>query len=378
MSVCSDQVFSKVEATLNSDWIRSKGENITDILHKIEESSSGNVGIHFRNGSHVISGSFDDIDSIHRLLFSDHNIDEQPQKSEISVATPSEQQVLRDSDTACESVELFEEIPSDVAISASDKVTWVLCDQMQLINIDETDLSDTNSFKQDTADDKKSYCEPELKEPADNNLLSEDDEIVKEVDPDIWDFIQSKKLNDLNEITAVHGISYDSEWDPEDELYKIHLKVNKNTEDGNVVEKIQLEEAGKQFFEFFQEMSDACRVDEVQGKFSPNDVAVKYIEAKFPNVYLKFNSESIFFVGPRDEVIKAKKQFKSIISKRKKAAKETSLHMQLSSCQYNSQNASLSSQDDLSASFCALNTSFSTDDDSFIKTENSESSNLNK
>lgn len=321
---------------------------------------------------------FDDIASIHRLLFSDHNIDEQPQKSEISVASPSEQQVLSGSDTACEFVELFQESPSDVTVSASDEVTLTLCDQMQLIDINETDLSDANSFKQDTFDDEKSSREPEVKEPADNNLLSQDDEIIREVDPDIWDFIQSKKLNDLNEFTAVRGISYRSEWDPEDELYKIHVKVNKNTKDGNVVEKIQLEEAGQQFFEFFQEISDACGVDEVHGRFSPDEVAVKYIEANFLNVYLKFNSESIFFVGPRDEVIKAKKQFRGIISKRKKAAKKTSLLMQLSSCQYNSQNASLGSQDDLSASFCALNTSFSTDDESFIKTENSENANLNK
>lgn len=334
-----------MEATLNSDWIRSKGENITDILQKIEKLSGRNVGIHFRNGNHVISGSFDDIASLHRELFLYHNVDE-PQNSQISVASPSGQQVLRVSNTACESVELFQESPSDVVISANDKVTRALCDQMQLININETDLSDANSFRQDKSDDKELYCEPEVKEPADNPL-SQDDEIVKEVDPDIWDFIQNKKLNDLQEFTVVHGISYDSEWDPEEELYKIHLKVNKNTKDGNVIEKNQLEEAGKQFSEFFQEISDACRVDEVNGKFSPNDVAVKYIETKFSNVYLKLNSESIFFVGPQDEAIKAKKQFKSIISKRRKAANE-----------------SFSSQDSLSASFCVLNTSFSTNDDS--------------
>lgn len=329
---------------------------MTDLLNKIERVADGNIEIRFHNGKYIVCGSLCHINVVHNFLsrrdayphlqleFPDdslasvsglsssfypnsnhtplyvcqeNNIEESylefvtsctdgkagdgkelhgwKSESLVSDVSANSEATQRSASTESSNVEVFDKSADMSNIVAGGIDKHEKCD----ISTDDGDKTiDANSCSSGE-DNRKAASE--ANKGQENEIVSDE----RMVDPEVWDYMQDIKNDQLREMLKSFGASYKSEWDSKDGVYRVRLVIPNQSTNENLQKSIAL--VCEEFDRLYRESFASCEVEPINPKHFVGSLSVKHLRTKFPTILLKHSAENVLLIGPCNDVKKAKK-----------------------------------------------------------------------
>lgn len=249
----NSSVFVQVQGVLNEDWIRSSNKKLTEVLEEIEKIEG--VEIRFQRGAHIVSGTVDQLVEVQNLLL-------EKVRASSSNETTSRNS-LKDSEAG-----------GELATDSHDE-----------FNPDKTFVEAEHTHKTQSM----------------TELM---------VDRDIWEYIESKKQNDVRQLEVVFDAVI-TKVDDESGVLKLILKTKSRKADDDNFELMLDSLAG-----LYRETVMSCVIEIAQFQLSDEEreLAMEHISAQFSEVLVKkcAYSNDVLFIGPLYDAREARHQFQMV------------------------------------------------------------------
>lgn len=188
----------------------------------------------------------------------------------------------------------------DRSVDTSDRVA---------VGIEEHDKRGISAHDGDKIIDTNSCSsiEDNQKTPLEPNKEQENEAVSDErlLDPEVWDYMQEMKSDQLREVLDPFGASYKSEWDSSDGVYRVRLVIQNQSTNEALQKSIAL--ACEQFDRLYNELFASCHVVPIKVKYFSGDLSVNHIRREFPSIILKQSDDrNVLLIGPRIDVEKAR------------------------------------------------------------------------
>lgn len=140
-------------------------------------------------------------------------------------------------------------------------------------------------------------CRRKTAEPSDDAMI---------VDPDIWDYVSDKNVNQLSEALSLFDASLDCRNNEESGLYELRMSA--------AVDNVAL--LRDHILHMYEDSFSSCQIVTCNvGNCDEGRVAdaTRYVNRKDPNVLVKRDRDSCMLIGPSADVRRAKRHFDRVV-----------------------------------------------------------------